>query len=488
MNRLLPKIIVFILLILCFPTPKRNVSAQNGNASLYLSPANGTFEVGSTFDVSLLVNTGGIAINATKVEITFPADKLQVVDPHIGNSFVSIWITQPHYSNIDGILHFEGGLPNPGIETSAGLISTIKFRVKSPGTAYIALQDSCEVLANDGVGTNVLTSITGGQYSLLLPSPEGPFITSPSHPDKNKWYKDNNVQFNWELDKPIFENAQEYEVTYSWIFDHDPNGIPDNKAEGKETTMYKEAVEDGIWYFHVKTRVGDVWGKTGHYIVRIDTELPAEFTPTVLRQTRSADVRRVVQFTTTDRLSGVDHYEARVDSLTDDSNDITIFTEQTSPWILPELPVGDYEITVRAFDKAGNWREGVSGFSVVRDFLGITFRNGIGIGSLFISWWVIVLGITIIASMLFALRYILKRRSKMREKVISDILDKSKERVEKEKADYERVLKTAEDVKSFLRNKIDHNSEGQTETTPLGTNPHSVNFLKKDDGLTEKKQ
>ena len=129
-------------------------TAHAANASLYLSPSSGSFPEGSTFTVSLYVNTGGQAVNAVQADLTFPRDKLQVVSPSTGNSFIRTWVTQPSYSNTDGTLHFAGAIPSPGISTNAGLVSTITFRATDTGTAVVKLLDTSRVLLNDGQGTD----------------------------------------------------------------------------------------------------------------------------------------------------------------------------------------------------------------------------------------------------------------------------------------------------------------------------------------------
>ena len=57
----------FLFLILVFAP--QGVKAEG--ASLYLSPQTGTFFVGSTFDVSIFVNTNENNINAVKVDLKF---------------------------------------------------------------------------------------------------------------------------------------------------------------------------------------------------------------------------------------------------------------------------------------------------------------------------------------------------------------------------------------------------------------------------------
>ena len=172
-------------------------------ASLYLSPSSGTFYVGSTFDVSILLNTGGQDINAVEVNLQFDPEKLQVARPTTGKSFIEIWISQPAYSNVRGRLSFIGGIPSPGINTSSGLVSTVTFRAIAPGKASISFLDSSGVYRNDAKGTNILDSVGRGEYEILIPPPEGPKVYSSTHPDQNKWYKNNNPTFSWEKEEDV---------------------------------------------------------------------------------------------------------------------------------------------------------------------------------------------------------------------------------------------------------------------------------------------
>ena len=55
-----------------------------GSASLYVGPSSGTFTVGSTFTVSIYVNTGGQFVNAVEANLSFPPNMLQVVSPTAG--------------------------------------------------------------------------------------------------------------------------------------------------------------------------------------------------------------------------------------------------------------------------------------------------------------------------------------------------------------------------------------------------------------------
>ena len=397
------------------------------SASLYISPSTGSFLVGSTFTVSIFVNTEDNEINTVWVELNFPPDKIQVTSPTAGTSFVTEWITPPNYSNEKGVINFQGGIPG-GIKTSAGLVSAITFRVISSGEAKIEFGENSKVLLNDGKGTNILTNILDGKYNFLIPPPKGPKVFSSTHPSLNKWYKNNNPVFYWD---------KEIEVTdFSYSLDRDPQGVPDNISEGNHTSVSYVDLEDGVWYFHIKAKKGDSWGGTSHYLVQIDTTPPADFKLRFEPTPRSPVITSkepVVYFITTDGLSGISHYELKVVSLQQSlkSEENTFFVEINSPYKLPSLESGEYEIIVKAYDRAFNSRDVSEKIEVIpiENFIYIT-KKGINIGNLFLYWNKVVLVMIILVFLTLAIiLYWKKRHNKIYKR--KEILKRIKEKTEK---------------------------------------------------------
>src|SRR3989344_3807012 len=149
------RIFVFIFCVLCgfFPV---FAFAQTGSAGLFLRPSQGSFFVGSTFDVSIVLDTKDIAINTVGVELLFPPDILQVASPSTGHSIVQIWVAPPLLSNREGKIYFIGGIPSPGLKTSNGIVLTVTFRAIAPGEAKVTFGPKTNILANDGLGTDGL--------------------------------------------------------------------------------------------------------------------------------------------------------------------------------------------------------------------------------------------------------------------------------------------------------------------------------------------
>ena len=431
------KFLVIFSFLLVFISGRPSV-AQAAGASLYLSPGSGTFFVGGTFDVSIFVNTGGNNVNAVKVDLKFDPRKIQIASPTAGKSFIEVWIAQPTYSNIDGTASFQGGVPSPGINTSSGLVSTITFRAIAPGETIVSFLDSSKILLDDGKGTNVLSSLGRGVYTLSIPPPEGPKVFSSTHPDQNKWYKNNNPTFSWEKEEGVTD--------FSYSIDYDFHGAPDNISEGDRTSISYTNLEDGIWYFHLKAKKGDIWGGVTHYIVQIDTTPPADFSlifePTFKGQNITSR-EPIVSFLTTDALSGVDHYEIKTINFTEggEKKETGFFVEVASPYKLPSLDLGEHEVIVRAFDVAQNWRDVSTKIEVIpfEKAFYIT-KKGMNIFGIFLSWQKLILILVLLVLFLLIIvfwRWRRHLRLAKRRKALKRIEEKIKRNGEeiKEKLD-----------------------------------------------------
>ena len=318
---------------------------------ILINPGGGSFSVDSTFDVSIFVDTGGEQINAVDVRVKFPPDKLQIINPSAGTSFISLWLQQPTFSNKDGTISFMGGVPEKGIRTSAGLVSTITFRAKSPGKATVEISDKSAILAADGKGTNILGSIGKAIFTIVPKAPGGPKVFSITHPDQDIWYNNNNVSVAWDDEEGV--------TGYSYVLTRNPSEVPDNINDSVETSIDFSNLKDGVWYFHLKQQRAGLYGDTTDYQIKIDTEPPAKFSPKVSLLTAAIAKKAEVGFFTTDALSSINRYEGAVFDKSKESGEAPFFVEATSPYRIPDAELGsNLRVIVRAFDNAGNARDG----------------------------------------------------------------------------------------------------------------------------------
>jgi hypothetical protein len=412
---------------------------EGANTSLYLAPSKGTFFAGSTFSVSIYVDTKGNEINAVEVDLKFPPDILQVTTPTAGESFISEWLTPPSYSNIGGTISFKGGIPG-GIKTSAGLVSTITFRAKSPGLARVEFLDSSKVLLNDGKGTPIFTTNFGGVYEILISPPEGPKIFSPTHYDSDIWYSDSNPQFYWEKEEGVTD--------FSFSFSQNPQENPDNISEGDATLKSYEDVPDGIWYFHLRAKKEGIWGKTSHFPIKIDTTPPQKF------ELRMDSGSGFVYFDTKDLHSGLDHYEVSILNISETPILNPFFIEATSPYKIPYQKPGKYNVIVRAYDKAGNSQTAEAKFQIISPALSYIEGKGIQVKGILFSWRLIyvILFLFLIAAS-YLIFYFSRRGYKKGIKEIKEALTEIQKIEEREK-ETQRLKEKFEEERKKLEEKL----------------------------------
>ncbi|PIY71246.1 hypothetical protein COY88_01350, partial [Candidatus Roizmanbacteria bacterium CG_4_10_14_0_8_um_filter_35_28] len=280
-----------------------------------------------------------------------------------GSIFI-LWVQEPSFLNSVGTINFEGIVLNPGFTGAAGKIITTNFKVKAAGVATLNFS-SGSVLANDGKGTNILANMNSGTYTLkpvtitppaeeILPEeeyvapptvgvPAAPVVSSPTHPDENKWYSNNDPEFSWKLPSDVDGGVSIY-------FSKSPTSNPGPLPDGLFSTKSYENVEDGIWYFHIKLRNSYGWGPITHRKVLIDTTPPLPFEIDVQREDPT-DPQPILNFETTDELSGIEYYEMKIG----EGEPFPAEKIKTKSYKLPPQAPGEHPIELKVYDKAINF-------------------------------------------------------------------------------------------------------------------------------------
>jgi hypothetical protein len=360
--------ILFGLGISSFSVPP--VSAAG--ASLYLAPAKGAYAIGGKFNVAVKVNSGGADINAAEGKITFDAKLMEVVSVSKGGSIFPFWTTEPSFSNSAGTVSFGGGMPPPPYKGTAGQICTISFKAKAAGTAAVRFTSGA-VLANDGKGTNVITSMGSASFA-INPKSEAPVTTdenekpeivkepveaeynqpvieSPSHPDQNAWYNKNTAEFKWVLPPGVTD--------ISLSFDENPVGNPGSESDGLLASKTYEKSADGVHYLHLKFKDSKKWGTVAHYRVMVDTTPPEPFEIRV-NQIQVGEWPEL-QFETTDAQSGLKKYDLFIGSLEQQAHELL---PQEKSFKVSDLEVGEHTAIIKAVDAAGNERDVTVHFTI----------------------------------------------------------------------------------------------------------------------------
>ncbi|MFH1423700.1 MAG: cohesin domain-containing protein [Candidatus Nealsonbacteria bacterium] len=354
---------IFTVLILSFGVAP---AAEAAAASLYLSPSMGTYTVGNTFLVQAKVSTGGAAINAADGTLVFNANDLEVVKITKEESVFSLWVQDPVFSNSLGTINFAGGKPSPGFTGASGTIINITFKVKTSGTTNLTFA-SGSVLADDGMGTNILASMGSGVYTLstkgiapVVPStpttptapsatpnrvPNAPVISSLTHSEENQWYSNNDPSFSWELPSDV--------TGVSLLLHEKATANPGSDSDGLITSKTYENIADGAWYFHIRFRNQYGWGEITHRKVLIDTQKPEFFEVQVDNEGDPTNPSPILHFKSSDASSGIEYYEINIRETSLPL--ATAASLKHNPYkISPQAP-GTFTVIAKAFDGAGNF-------------------------------------------------------------------------------------------------------------------------------------
>ncbi|MDP3991263.1 MAG: cohesin domain-containing protein [Candidatus Nealsonbacteria bacterium] len=334
---------ILIILILFFLTIVSEAKAAG--ASLFISPASESFEVGDTFQVSVNLDTGGIPINASQLTVYFPPEQLEILEIAKDNSIFTIWPQEPIFSNQTGKISLAGGVPHPGF-SQTGKVVTLKFKAKEKGTVNLSLGEG-KVLADDGRGTDILVFIKEARYfikeHILLPtSATGPQILSTTHPEQEEWYNNGSPSFQWAMPSSI--------LGVSFILNRSPLTWPDLISEGEISAKTYQGLDDGIWYFHLRLKNKEGWLEAAHYKIQVDLSPPSPFEVAIDNKGDSTNPKPNIYFETKDDLSGVSYYKFRID----EGSFLKLALAQISSFSLPLQYPGQHSIAVRAVDKAGN--------------------------------------------------------------------------------------------------------------------------------------
>ncbi|MCK5538746.1 MAG: hypothetical protein KAI79_18115 [Bacteroidales bacterium] len=105
------KFLLIILLFLIFGL-SNSQTANAASASLYLTPSSGTYVLGSTFTVTVKVNSDGQSINAAEGTVVYDTERLDVVSISKAGSIFNLWTLDP--ADTGSSIGFGGGIPRPG--------------------------------------------------------------------------------------------------------------------------------------------------------------------------------------------------------------------------------------------------------------------------------------------------------------------------------------------------------------------------------------
>ncbi|MES3006024.1 MAG: hypothetical protein V4664_03705 [Patescibacteria group bacterium] len=315
------------------------------NSTLRLQPEYGIYDVGFEQRFSVMVDTGDESVNAVQVGLVFDPKKISIKEIEIASS-TCLYMVENTIDNVLGRANLSCVLFDEGEDRDSLRIANVVVVPKQVGTFTLSFdEEETKVLANDGLGTDVLRMAQSGSYrvdnfdSTIATNTLRSFVVfSPTHPNQSRWYNDSEVRFVWK-GKPG--------AVYRYEFDSSPSTVPSNSHTIQDSSITIPVPGDGIFYFHLQLVSG---GPIAHYLVQIDRTPPSIID--IHSSSENVVIGDVVRFSfeAEDAGSGVQR-----NYYIDLGNHL--FLPAGSNLFVPFLKVGDQKVVLRVYDGANNYSE-----------------------------------------------------------------------------------------------------------------------------------
>jgi hypothetical protein len=239
--------------------------------------------------------------------------------------------------------------------TRSRQIRSVTFEPRTAGTHSLSFRSGA-ILAADGRGTNIITEMRAGAFTITAASvdaapeyvspagsPTAPTVEVSSHPQEGEWYAQSRIEASWQLPSDV--------SAVRVLLDRNPHSVPTVQHEPPISSRTIDDVADGEWYLHVQFRNEHGWGRITHRRILIDTLQPEYFEIREPHERDESDPRAQFLFDAYDAVSGISHYEVQLAgepfARWDDDG--------TGIFRVPTLSPGVHTLVARAFDHAGNY-------------------------------------------------------------------------------------------------------------------------------------
>lgn len=315
------------------------------NSVLRFEPELGIVDMSVEQSVAIRVVSGGESINVVEIHVQYEPESIKVNDIITTNSFCDPeTFIEKTIDNDKGEVVIICGKPN-GFDGEIGTVANLLIEPLRPGEFHLRFDDETVVLANDGLGTDVLRQSTNASFTVLSSFDETFATTSKlilfsrTHPNSERWYNSRDVYVSW--------SELQNDGQYIYSMDKNPEGEVSKGKVVKDTFALIKAPSDGTHYVHVAPYVDGVVGPITTLEVNVDSTPPK--IPTIKASNYKPAVGEVVrvEISSSDDLSGLQKtYYYKIDEgirLPLGSELSTVFQSK-----------GTYSIKARAFDNAGN--------------------------------------------------------------------------------------------------------------------------------------
>ena len=313
------------------------------NSTLRIQPESGVFSTDFERTVEVLVDTGDEYVNSVSVSLVFDPAIFSVEDIITETSFCSFFL-EKIIDNKKGTVQFSCGLPNPGFSGNTGTVMSLRIKPKAVGTSTFVFTNETRVLANDGLGTDVLRFASNASYTIEPSKHKGDgslVVFSSTHPNSARWYATPTIDINWG-----FQNN----MVYVYALDAIPDTIPSTKNQTTDNNITLTAPHDGVFYFHIATLRGAVVDTVTHFKIQIDTSPPSDVVVKASADSVAPGDLVRLEFTAKDAMSGLQ----KVSYVSFGSG---VFLPVGQQVYVPMTHIGIEDVVFRVYDQAGNYVE-----------------------------------------------------------------------------------------------------------------------------------
>jgi len=138
-------------------------------ATLTLSPASSTVTTGSTVAVTIVVDSSTDPVNSVQAALSYNPAQLQYVSMTEGTAFP---VVAANSTATAGVIRVARGTQAPTTVSGVNNLVTVNFQVLgSTGVAAVSFDTAFSYIVRSTDNVNILSSTTGGSYTMKLPEP-----------------------------------------------------------------------------------------------------------------------------------------------------------------------------------------------------------------------------------------------------------------------------------------------------------------------------
>lgn len=318
------------------------------NSLLSLRPESSVFDANIGQKVSVVLDSGGEAINAISVKLIYDPKMIDIEGVDTAHSLCEYFLTDDYDKK--GLIDLECVIPSPGFRGREANVADIYVKARREGSTSLVFADDSQVLANDGLGTDVLRQAIGGSFVFEDRSSAASASSTlsafcGSHPNPERWYPERSTSIFWSPRVPVSIEMKA------------PNGSKTTRVFSMPPALITLPV-DGEYGFVISS-LDAKEDMSSAIRVRADSTPPED----VSLEASATFVKAgsIVRFIASAHDSGSGLQRASYMKINDD-----LFFPIGKEVHIPFPDPGVYEVTLRAYDNAGNFKDAVVSIEVVK--------------------------------------------------------------------------------------------------------------------------